>query len=212
MKSKIRIAIKRGLSLLLATVLTTINFLTYTPIPTYAKTIPEWDGQEHNSGMFDSTYMCIDSVHILGGNGGIFAKGDTYKACEPSDGLSSDQISTIWWAVISNYAAAGDAAAVKVIDAARTLVSGVNNVSTEDVKGILHSSAVAGKYPWISQAKSKATEIFTAAGYMGGSGSSTVGGGGKSVPSAILPYSSSGNPLQLSGDDKSITLSSYFLS
>lgn len=158
---------------------------------------------------------CIDSWKLLGDHGGILGGHEQYQAFTPSAKLSESDTATLFWAAMSFYAGSGDRGALSVIEtinanaASFGITPVTKSVTAEDLKGILHSSKIRGKHPWIASAAANGDKYLQAAGVVAsGKEASAQTSGLKSIPSVLQGHDIASNPLDISKSNYTITFSS----
>ena len=141
----------------------------------------------------DFHHYCIDGA---GANRALI-DGDEYTYILPSETLSREETALVFWGMLTLQASFGNVPQVNAVirnineGAAAQGVPAISNLVTEaDLKLLIHSSAVRGKYSWLSAVLAQEETYLRLAGLLGGTG----GGSGMGIPAALQGHTQAGNP------------------
>lgn len=158
----------------------------------------------------DFHHYCIDGA---GANRALI-DGDEYTYILPSETLSREETALVFWGMLTLQASFGNVPQVNAVirnineGAAAQGVPAISNLVTEaDLKLLIHSSAVRGKYSWLSAVLAQEETYLRLAGLLGGTG----GGSGMGIPAALQGHTQAGNPAAFTPEQDSGRPGEYVL-
>lgn len=162
-------------------------------------TVLAWSGDWH--------HYCIDGSGYA--HNTASTKNDKYMRIDTAEGLNSQERAILFWAMLSfkavycqDSAAMGKISAINDHASAAGLKPITSGVSEEDLKGVIHSSKVRGKYGWLDYAVSHGEAYLRLAGLLGGTGK---GSGQKAVPALLQSATSLDRAVRAAGQGESYT-------
>lgn len=141
---------------------------------------------------------------------GIAAAGDVYECHKPSEAmqeLSLKEQEYVFWGMLTLQASLGHKKANDIIAVLNANAQAMGKkcigrlVTEEDLKGLIYSSTLRSKYPWLETIASNTEEYLELAGLLGG-GSTTQSG--KNLPAVIVNHISPENAYQVNQTDFTI--------
>lgn len=156
------------LCFLATAVLWEVIFLQVPPKTAWAdtNTVLAWSGDWH--------HYCIDGSGYAPNTAST--KNDRYMRVSTGEGLNSQERSILFWSMLSfmasyrhDPAAAGRIAAINQGAGAAGLRRIDRGVTEEDLKAVIHSPSVRGKYSWLDYAAAHEEEYLRLAGFLSGS-------------------------------------------
>ncbi len=139
-------------------------------------------------------HYCIDGA---GANRALI-DGDTYEYILPSETLSREETALIFWGMLTLQASFGNVPQINAViqninaGAAAQGVPAITGFVTEaDLKLLIHSSAVRGKYPWLKAVLAREETYLQLAGLLG-NGASAEG-----VPAVLQGHTQTSSPALL---------------
>lgn len=143
-------------------------------------------------------HYCIDGA---GANRALI-DGDEYTYILPSETLTREETALVFWGMLTLQASFGNMPQINAVirnineGAAAQGLTAVSNLVTEaDLKLLIHSAAVRGKYSWLNAVLAREEEYLRLAGLLGGSSGSVSGG---SIPAVLQGHTQAGNPAAFS--------------
>lgn len=185
-------SVTRAAALLLAVILISGRLLPVIPLlPWKAEAAQQGDTMTAYGAGFH--HYCIDGT---GANRALI-DGDEYTYILPSETLTREETALVFWGMLTLQASFGNVPQVNAVvrnineGAAAQGVPAISNLVTEaDLKLLIHSSAVRGKYAWLNAVLAQEETYLRLAGLLGGSG----GGNGNGIPAALQGHTQAGNP------------------
>ena len=156
-------------------------------------------------------HYCIDGA---GANRALI-DGDEYEYILPSETLSREETALIFWGMLTLQASFGNVPQINAVirninaGAAAQGVPAITGFVTEaDLKLLIHSSAVRGKYPWLKAVLAREETYLQMAGLLG-SGNAALGG---DVPAVLQGHTNTGSPALLAPSQSVERPGEYILS
>lgn len=157
-------------------------------------------------------HYCIDGV---GANRALI-DGDEYEYILPSETLSREETALIFWGMLTLQASFGNMPQVNAViqninaQAAENGIAEITGFVTEaDLKLLIHSSAVRGKYPWLKSVLAQGETYLKLAGLIGNSDDGAASDG---VPAVLQGHTMLGSPALLAASQNSESSGEYILS
>ena len=188
-------SVTRAAAFLLAVILFSSRLLPIIPLlPWKAEAARQGDTMTAYGAGFH--HYCIDGT---GANRALI-DGDEYTYILPSETLTREEMALVFWGMLTLQASFGNVPQVNAVvrnineGAAAQGVPAISSLVTEaDLKLLLHSSAVRGKYAWLKAVLAQEETYLRLAGLLGGTG----GGGKTGIPAALQGHTQTGNPAAL---------------
>ena len=157
-------------------------------------------------------HYCIDGV---GANRALI-DGDEYEYILPSETLSREETALIFWGTLTLQASFGNEPQINAVirninaQAADKGSPAITNFVTEaDLKLLIHSSAVRGKYPWLKSVLAQEEAYLKLAGLIGNSDEAYGSG---LVPAVLQGHTQPESPVLLEPSQSTESLGEYTLS
>ena len=221
-------SVKRAAAMLLAVVLASKTLLPILPqLPWRAQAAQPGDTIIAYGAGFH--HYCIDGA---GANRALI-DGDEYVCILPSETLSREEMALVFWGMLTLQAGFGNMPQVNAViqninaGAAAQGIPAISQFVTEaDLKLLIHSAAVRGKYPWLKEVLAKEETYLQLAGLLGGGARATALPGisgqwrgveavhatGGGIPSVLQGHTQAGNPLRLTPSQGNGQSGEYVLS
>ncbi len=221
-------SVKRAAAMLLAVVLASKTLLPILPqLPWRAQAAQLGDTIIAYGAGFH--HYCIDGA---GANRALI-DGDEYVCILPSETLSREEMALVFWGMLTLQASFGNMPQVNAViqninaGAAAQGIPAISQFVTEaDLKLLIHSAAVRGKYPWLKEVLAKEETYLQLAGLLGGGARTTALPGisgqwrgveavhatGGGIPSVLQGHTQAGNPLRLTPSQENGQSGEYVLS